>query len=95
MHTAQREKLPCYSALFTLLDCMDLSPERDSKIITAVVNVTRKLATVGFGSNARLSVSAVLLIRLHSGVACTGDADSKGWKRLVIETGKHRIEITP
>lgn len=95
MLAAQTEKLPCYSALFTLLDCMDLSEEQDQKLTQAVVNVLRKLATVGYGTKARLSTPAVILLRLHPGISLSGDVDSKGWKRLVVQTSKHQIEITP
>lgn len=84
-----------YSALFALFDYLDLHDVPDERTLKAIVNVTRELTLVGSGSIARLERSAVLLLRLHGGISYGGDADSVGWKRLVINTSKHQIEVTP
>lgn len=84
-----------YSALFTLLDCLDLEEVKDLKIEQAVINVTRRLATIGYADAARLSVPAISMLSKHSGIGFQGEADSAGWTKLVITTSRHSIEITP
>jgi hypothetical protein len=95
MHPVTSDKRPHYSALFTLLECLDLEEVKDVGIERAIVNVTRKLACTGYGPTARLSMQAIMLLRLHSGISFDGEADTNGWKKLVITTSRHSIEITP
>lgn len=95
MHAVASSKRPNYSALFTLLDCLDLEEVKDPALERAIINVTRELTSTGYGLTARLSIPAVMLLRLHSGISFNGEADTKGWKKLVISTSRHSIEITP
>lgn len=95
MHAVTSVKRPHYSALFTLLDCLDLEEVKDASIERAVINVTRELASTGYGPTARLSIHAITLLRLHSGISFDGDVDTKGWKKLIITTSRHSIEIIP
>lgn len=86
---------PKYSALFTLLDYLDLSPEVERVVEQTIVNLVRKMFQQGEGEQARFNILGVLGINRYGGYKCTGEADDLGWKRLVIKTDKHNVVIWP
>lgn len=86
---------PKYSALFTLLDYLDLSQDKELVVEKTIVSLVRKMFQNGEGAEARFDVLGVLGVHRYGGYRCTGEADEKGWKRLVIKTDKHNVVIWP
>lgn len=82
---------PNYSALFALLECLDLDDEPDIHLLVSIESTARKILLVGelFG------IEEVKGLSVYGGYKYYGHAQEHGWDRLEIHTKKHTVALSP
>lgn len=82
---------PNYSALFAMLECLDLKDELDPHLVVSITNTARKILLVG----SLFGIEEVKGLSIYGGYKYYGHAQAGGWDRLEIHTKKHKVALTP